>query len=92
MDHSFPLLFVIVFVVVMAVNGVYPVSVAVMLLGIGAVWVLLSKKYGGRIGKMLLWGTLLSVLILALFVGLLLLSDYAAWLRSIMLWPLSPLS
>ncbi|MBE6919218.1 MAG: hypothetical protein E7469_06005 [Ruminococcaceae bacterium] len=92
MDHSFPLLIVIVFVVVMAVNGVYPVSVAVMLLGIGAVWVLLSKKYGGRIGKMLLWGTLLSVLILALFVGLLLLSDYAAWLRSIMLWPLSPLS
>ena len=90
MDHSFPLLIIVVFVVAMAANGVYPASVAVMLLGIGAVWLLLSKKCGGRIGKMLLWGTLLSVLMLALFVGLLLLSDHAAWLKAVMLWPIVP--
>ena len=89
MDRNFPLIIILVFVCVMALNGVYPVSVAVMLLAIALTFFFLSKTTGGRVGRMLLWGIPMSLVILGLFVGLLLLSDRAEWLRTVMLWPIA---
>ena len=87
MDRSFPLLIVVIFICVMAANGVFPASVAVMLLVITLTFLFFSKKTGGRIGKTLLWGIPVSLAIFGLFIGLLLLSDRVAWLRTVMLWP-----
>ena len=88
MDRNFriPFIIILLFVLMVTLSGAYPVSIGVFVLVEGLILLLVGKKVNWDHGRMLIWGLPLAMVALALFVGLLFLSNYMPWLRIALDW------
>lgn len=82
-----PLIIILVTLIMHMLSGEYPLSMALFMLLIVLPILLIGKKVNWDHGRMMLWGLPLALVILALYIGLLLLSKSLPWLKSALIWP-----
>jgi len=65
----------------------YPVFFVMSMLLIGVIIIVLSQKFNHDWGIMFFWGIIISVIFVALLLGIFKLGLHYEWIRNVVLWP-----